>query len=135
MRKPCPGLLASVLAGVVGVCIAGCASPGSQAIVGPDGSPMAHVHCGSDQALCFRIAGELCPSGYDLKPVLSGNDGNFLVRCRSPRATVQAAPACPLPATASTAGLMYPWPPPGVSSTARSTTPVSGSNGEIDLGY
>jgi hypothetical protein len=136
MRKPCPGLLASVLAGVLGACIAGCASPGSQPIVGPDGSPMAHVHCGSDQGLCFRIAGELCPHGYDLKPVLSGNDGNFLVRCRSPRALAQVAPACPLPATASSpAGLMYPWPPPGVSSTARSTTPANGSSGEIDLGY
>lgn len=126
-----------LLAAVLGACLAGCASPGSQRIVGPDGSPMAHVHCGSDQGTCFRIAGELCPNGYDMKPVLRGNDGNFLVRCRAPRSTVaQVAPNCPLPVAASSpAGLMYPWPPPGVSSTARTTSPTSGSSNEIDLGY
>lgn len=70
----------------------GCAAPpGAQPIVGPTGQPMAHVHCGGNQGQCFRIAGELCPQGYDIQPVLSGADGNFLVRCHA--AAVGAAPA------------------------------------------
>jgi len=137
MPKRRKRLLTPVLAGMLAACVGACASPGSQRIVGPDGSPMAHVHCGSDQGLCFRIAGELCPTGYDIKPVLIGNEGNFLVRCRAPRSVAQtAAPGCPLPAPATPpAGLMYPWPPPGVSTTARSTSPASGAATEIDLGY
>jgi hypothetical protein len=75
---------------------AACQSPGAQRIVGPDGSQMSHVHCGSDQAECFRIAGELCPTGYELRPVLSANDGNFLVRCRAAAAPQVAS--CPTPA-------------------------------------
>jgi hypothetical protein len=83
---------------------AGCATtPGSSAIVGPDGSPMAHVHCGSDQGACFRIAGELCPSGYDMQPVLRGSDGNFLVRCRAARPIVaEALPPAPAQAVCPT---------------------------------
>lgn len=133
MPSRCSLLVALWLA----VGLGACTSPGSQRIVGPDGSPMAHVHCGSDQGVCFRIAGELCPSGYDIKPVLSGSDGNFLVRCRAPRALAQLESSCPLPAApASTAaGLMYPWPPPG-SDAARSAPPISRSpSGELDLGY
>src|SRR3954471_12483747 len=87
---------ARTVVGLFALALGACASPGSQRIIGPDGSPMAHVHCGSDQGVCFRIAGELCPSGYELTPVLSGRDGNFLVRCRSasPRA---ASIACGVP--------------------------------------
>lgn len=115
-----------------------CASPGSQPIVGPDGSAMAHVHCGSDQGTCFRIAGELCPQGYEIKPVLSGNDGNFLVRCRAAQAVAEAAPRCPpaLAAAAAPSGLMYPWPPPAPSvNVKRTPTAASVSPEEIDLGY
>jgi hypothetical protein len=131
-----PPRCSRLLVAAFGACLVACASPGSQRIVGPDGSPMAHVHCGSDQGVCFRLAGELCPNGYDMKPVLSGNDGNFLVRCRAPRSVAQIAPTCPLPAPASSpSGLMYPWPPPGVSSAARSVSPTSAQSGEIDLGY
>lgn len=130
----------------------GCVSrPGSQRIVGPDGTAMAHVHCGSDQGTCFRLAGELCPSGYDMQPVLAGHDGNFLVRCKGPRGdlAVVTASTCasatpqvaakpreawppsnePWPAT-------YPWPPPETSAAVQappsqpSKPPV-----EIDLGY
>jgi hypothetical protein len=98
---------------------------------------MAHVHCGSDQGTCFRIAGEVCPSGYDIKAVLSGNDGNFLVRCRGPRpdvAELPPAPALPRPATPPP-GLLYPWPPPGAGTAARSSPPQTGQPAEIDLGY
>ena len=86
--------------------LSGCASPGSERIVGPDGSAMAHVHCGAQQGECFRIAGELCPSGYEMQPVLSGSDGNFLVRCRAAGAAVAAAAcAAPAPAPAPPASL------------------------------
>lgn len=108
---------------------------------------MAHVHCGSDQGSCFRLAGELCPTGYDLSPVLSGSDGNFLVRCRAkprvPPVTACVAPTPtaqkprdawppanePWPATS-------PWKAPETSAqvqrppAAPATAPV-----EIDLGY
>lgn len=99
--------LGRVLGVVLGSCwlaALGCQSPGSQRIVGPDGSPMAHVHCGSEQGVCFRMAGELCPSGYEMTPVLRGSDGNFLVRCRSASAPAVAtqcpAPVAPNPAPA-----------------------------------
>src|SRR5690242_11584136 len=89
----------SLVALVLGVLsISGCREPGSTRIVGPDGSQMSHVHCGGDQGECFRIAGELCPGGYDIKPVVRGNDGNFLVRCRTTGAPV-VAQAAPAPAT------------------------------------
>jgi hypothetical protein len=126
--------VAVILAGLVAAWLTGCASPGAQPIVGPDGSPMAHVHCGAQQGVCFRIAGELCPSGYDMKPVLRGDDGNFLVRCRSAIVT-SAALTCPLPVAASAPpALMYPWPPPEAGAAAqRATTPTPTT--EIDLGY
>jgi hypothetical protein len=136
---------------------AACTSPGSQAIVGPDGSPMAHVHCGSDQGTCFRIAGELCPTGYELKPILSGHDGNFVVRCRaaSTVAVCRSGPAVAVLTTqitpaprASTAGKehwppsaepwpeTYPWPPPETNAAVRQApTPSTPSHDEIDLGY
>jgi hypothetical protein len=134
------------VAGLAG--LVACASPGSQRIVGPDGSPMAHVHCGSDQGSCFRLAGELCPGGYDIKPVLSGNDGNFLVRCHAaatlpavaalppaappPPPTVGVAPAAVAPAATSSRSAerwppsnepwpaAYPWPPPESSAAVQS---------------
>jgi hypothetical protein len=93
-----PTIAASV-AGFFGLLVVACQSPGSARIVGPDGSPMAHVHCGADQGACFRIAGQLCPAGYEMKPVLSGNDGNFLVACRAAR-PVARAERCPTPASA-----------------------------------
>jgi hypothetical protein len=96
-----------------------CATPpGAQAIVGPTGQPMAHVHCGADQGQCFRIAGELCPKGYDIQAVLSGADGNFLVRCHAAPIAVNAAPAAgvaptPTPiASMPTPGLTPPAAPP-----------------------
>lgn len=88
--------------GLLGL-LSACTSPGSERIVGPNGSAMAHVHCGSEQGECFRIAGELCPSGYEMQPVLSGTDGNFLVRCRVAAARVGTAPcATPPPAVVTT---------------------------------
>lgn len=128
-----------MLAGLSGAtAAAGCAnSPGSQPIVGPDGSSMAHVHCGADQGACFRIAGELCPSGYEIKPVLLRQDGNFLVRCRSARPTLSVAAHAPMPAPDGAApALMYPWPPPEVGAAVqRSYTPSASPASEIDLGY
>jgi hypothetical protein len=111
-------------------------------VIGPDGSAMVHVHCGFDQAACFRIAGELCPSGYEMKPVLSGNDGNFLVRCRS-AALVSAAASCPAvapptPTPSPTHNLAFAAPPLAATSAAFNAAPVSTaspSGQEIDLGY
>lgn len=137
-----PRSLFGVTLGLLALGITACQAPGAERIVGPDGSAMAHVHCGADQATCFRIAGELCPLGYEMKPVLRSNDGNFLVRCRAGAAPQVAAclpdtangPAAPAragklgPSRASNgwpppnepSPLMYPWPSPettaGVSS-------------------
>ena len=118
--------------------LAGCQTPGSTRIVGPDGSSMAHVHCGSAQAQCFRIAGELCPGGYDLQPVLSGRDGNFLVRCRADR----IAEACPAPSASlpsappSTFAPTQPYTASGATPN-RAAQPLANQPGspEIDLGY
>jgi hypothetical protein len=134
--------------------LAACQSPGSQRIVGPDGSPMAHVHCGAEQGVCFRMAGELCPGGYEMKPVLRASDGNFLVRCRAGTAPAVAAyaPAYTAPpatrATTHTPGLMDPWPPspetapaarawpsPQTSAAARSQPNAPASQGDVDVGY
>jgi hypothetical protein len=126
--------------------VVGCQSPGSQRIVGPDGSPMMHVHCGSDQGVCFRMAGELCPSGYDMKPVLSGSDGNFLVRCRSAGAPAVAA-QCPTPPRAAAPPVVAsrPAPTPSVAAKAPASkdvwpptaepSPPAYPWGEVDLGY
>jgi hypothetical protein len=145
-----------VLAGCSLLAVVACQSPGSQPIVGPDGSQMAHVHCGSDQGVCFRIAGELCPGGYELTPVMSGRDGNFLVRCRSANARAVAA-ACATPSQAAapiveatrTPGpgkdtwppsaepsAPYPW-PAGETSAAARTQPSAPAvpTGEVDVGY
>jgi len=84
----------------------GCRSPGAARIVGPDGSAMAHVHCGRDQAACFRLAGGLCPTGYEMKPVLTGQDGNFLLRCRD--AGQSRLSACPAPAAVEAPALTTP---------------------------
>lgn len=137
--------------------LAGCQSPGWQRIVGPDGSPMAHVHCGSEQGLCFRMAGELCPLGYDIRPVLSGNDGNFLVRCHGPSApTVVAsgppptsahpalapspadhasAPKNDWPPAAEPSPAQYPWPTPAPSAAVSAQPSLPAAQGELDLGY
>jgi len=113
---------------------------------------MAHVHCGSEQGVCFRLAGELCPAGYDIKPVLSGSDGNFLVRCRV--ATAVAA-ACPTPSRSAIAGVTfaagpnkdawppnaepspapYPWPAGETSAAGRSQPKTPTAQGDIDIGY
>jgi hypothetical protein len=135
--RPSLRSIALTLAGFATALGSGCASPGSQSIVGPDGSPMAHVHCGAEQGVCFRIAGELCPRGYEMKPVLRGDDGNFLVRCRNANVTTSVAVTCPLPvATSAPPALMYPWPAPEVGAAAqRTTTPTPATSTEIDLGY
>jgi hypothetical protein len=160
-RPNLPSFAAS-LAGCLGLLVVGCQSPGTTRIVGPDGSPMAHVHCGFEQGACFRMAGELCPTGYDMKPVLSGNDGNFLVRCRATgapllapyaaTAATQTSPPSLSPPTAVASvpaqapkdawppatepPLMYPWPPPESSAAVRATptTPTT-PQGDVDIGY
>lgn len=68
-----------LLLGAIGLACA----PQSRAvpIVGPDGSRMLHVSCGSDEARCYQLASEHCPYGYDLSKTAS--DGNFLLRCRA----------------------------------------------------
>lgn len=130
--------------------VTACSSPGARRIVGPDGSPMAHVHCGSEQAECFRLAGELCPGGYDMQPVLTGNHGNFLVRCRGAGAVAKADASCPAPAAATPAAARasnagwpatsqpwpadYAWPPPETSAGVHHV-PTAPASGEPDLGY
>ena len=152
---PCSSLIAAL--GLLTLGVVGCQQPGQSRIVGPDGSPMAHVHCGSDQASCFRIAGELCPDGYEMKPVLSSSDGNFLVRCRATPPVTACAPGTvavatlvrPVPGTlASSTGsserwppanepwpLMYPWPPPEPTAGVGPPPSPPAKNKEIDVGY
>src|SRR5258706_15643697 len=137
----------------------GCREPGADRIVGPDGSPMAHVHCRGAQGECFRIAGQLCPMGYEIRPVFSASDGNFLVRCRAGgTATVAVQASCPAPAARATAALVatpdassgwppsgepwptaYPWPPPEVGSNAHPGEPLPPTpmtaKGQVDVGY
>jgi len=146
--------VARVLGGCLLLSLVACQSPGSQPIVGPDGSAMAHVHCGSEQGTCFRLAGELCPGGYEMKPVLSGSDGNFLVRCRSKVAPVAAACSTPSPAGSPTvvgthptdlmapwppaaepASAANPWPPPQTSAARHGQPTTSAAPGDVDLGY
>jgi hypothetical protein len=151
----CCSLIAAL--GLLALGLVGCQQPGQSRIVGPDGSQMSHVHCGADQASCFRIAGELCPNGYEMKPVLSGSDGNFLVRCRarshSPAAAcdtvASTAYARPVPGTlaSSTSSserwppsnepwpLMYPWPPPEPTAGVGRPPSPPAKNKEIDVGY
>jgi hypothetical protein len=143
--------------GLLALGVAGCQQPGAYPIVGPDGSQMSHVHCGAEQATCFRLAGELCPGGYDMKPVLSGSDGNFLVRCRaSATPPVAACPSVavatlvrPVPGTLASSStvserwppsnepwpLMYPWPPPEPTAGVGPAQSPPAKNKEIDLGY
>lgn len=141
-----PGRGAAALLGLTGWLLLACTTPGASRIVGPDGSPMAHVHCGSDQAACFRLAGELCPTGYELKPVLQGSDGNFLVRCRA--AVAVASQQCGALASSVNPGASnsgwppasepwpaaYPWPPPETTAGALPPT-KSAPGGVVDLGY
>ena len=101
--RPSSGRVVGVALGLL-VFVSACRSPGSERIVGPDGSAMAHVHCGSEQGECFRIAGELCPSGYEMHAVLSGSDGNFLVRCRTAAAQAVVAACSPASSPAPVAG-------------------------------
>jgi hypothetical protein len=140
------GRALAALFGCSWLAVAGCQSPGSQRIVGPDGSPMAHVHCGADQGACFRVAGELCPSGYDIKPVLRGSDGNFLVRCRNAGTPALATPCTtPPPSAAPPVVASRPAPTPAVAAKAPASkdvwpptaepSPPANPWGEVDLGY
>ena len=97
---------------------------------------MAHVHCGSDQGTCFRIAGELCPSGYDIRPVMSSSDGNFLVRCHGVPVAAALLPAYPAPTAVSTATPSR----QAVAATSGSARPPrperpNPANEELDIGY
>jgi hypothetical protein len=157
VRSSLPVALALVALGLVA-----CHAPGATRIVGPDGSPMAHVHCGGDQGACFRLAGEMCPGGYDMRPVLSSNDGNFLIRCRAAVANA-TAPACPpvaptmavttpapRNATVLNAGVTpaqawppssepwptaYPWPAPETSAVVAPGAPDTARNEPWDPGF
>jgi hypothetical protein len=111
--------------------LAGCVTPGAQPIVGPDGSPMLHVHCGSRQSECFRLAGESCPYGYDFAPVYAADDGNFFVRCRPAHiaAVPPPAPAPPVPVPAATAiASPQPTPAPSVVPPATQWPPAEVGN-------
>ncbi|HET7541911.1 MAG TPA: hypothetical protein VFK05_18685 [Polyangiaceae bacterium] len=147
MRNARFGWLFSAGLGLLLLLAPGCVEPPAAArIVGPDGTRMLHVHCPSEQAACFRIAGESCPHGYDLSPIFDPRDGNFLVRCRAPQAApaivIARAPAPP-PNSAS-AAVVSDWPPaevarpaepwPTQASSELPPTPRTQS-GKIDLGY
>ncbi len=150
--------------GLVALGLVACQTPGATRIVGPDGSAMAHVHCGADQGACFRLAGELCPTGYEMRPVLRGNEGNFLIRCRAASATAAApvcAPAAPTlalatPTPAAHGGSLldtgatqpqswppssepwpsaYPWPPPETSAVGAPVAPDKPRTEQWDPGF
>ena len=127
----------------------GCvAAPGAERIVGPDGTPMLHVHCAEEQVGCFQLAGERCPHGYDLSPIFDPHDGNFLVRCRDPEGATAlvtralAPPAHPSSSTASSSNTDR-WPPAEVAlpsepwpASASAATPLpDAASGPVDLGY
>jgi hypothetical protein len=59
---------------------------------------MLHVSCGSDESRCYALAGEHCPTGYDLART-GAAAGNFLVRCRTA--------SVPLPQSGPTAALPF----------------------------
>ncbi|HKO49987.1 MAG TPA: hypothetical protein VJV79_19790 [Polyangiaceae bacterium] len=125
----------------------GCAEqPGATRIVGPDGTQMLHVHCSGEQVACFQIAGERCPRGYDLSPVFDPREGNFLVRCRVPKAppVVVASSPAPRPNGNPAAAVSDRWPPAEVATPtepwptqASSELPPAprNANGTVDLGY
>ncbi len=136
-------------AGLLGVSLGctGCVeTPGAEHIVGPDDTQMLHVHCGDEQVVCFQLAGERCPNGYDLSPIFDPHDGNFLVRCRDARAFASAtSPGTngAHRAAPSTAGDTAGWPPTEV---ARPTEPWPAArngnesappdaSGTVDIGY
>jgi hypothetical protein len=81
----------------VGLCLLGCSQqPQARNITGPDGTPMVHVSCGSDQSVCFQLAGRSCPGGYNLFPIFDAHDNNFLVRCQGAVAAQAAVVGSPL---------------------------------------
>jgi hypothetical protein len=111
-----------LLALCLGLGLLGCSrQPHARSVVGPDGTSMVHVACGSDQSACFELAGQSCPSGYTLFPIFDPHDNNFLVRCQpssQPRATVALGAPLAVPnaqAPESTA------PPQSAAGTAFST--------------
>jgi len=66
---------------VVAVLLAGCSSR-IHTVRGPDGNAWTAINCSRrNQTNCFKRAGQLCPSGYDVAPE-SGIAGNMLIRCR-----------------------------------------------------
>jgi hypothetical protein len=124
----------------------GCAKPpGAAPIVGPDGTHMLHVHCAGEQAACFQIAGDRCPRGYDLSPILDPHDGNFLVRCREQLVSsvvISSRPVAPNHNPAATVSDR--WPPAEVATpsepwptNAASEPPPAPRNesGAVDIGY
>jgi len=124
-----------------------CATPpGAVPVVGPDGTRMLHVHCASDQVACFQIAGDHCPHGYDLSPIFDPHDGNFLVRCREPRASPAVLASAPAtrPSSTPAAAVNDRWPPDEVARPSE-PWPTHVSNelppaprnaaGTVDLGY
>ncbi len=119
----------------------GCVEPpGAERILGPDGTPMLHVHCADEQVACFQMAGERCPHGYDLSPIFDPHDGNFLVRCREPQ-TLSVAAAGPGPnrwSPTEVARPSEPWPAPAptpAQSSAPPPAPSANSGVDIDIGY
>ena len=136
--------LASAILIGLGPLVAGCVeTPGAERIIGPDGTHMLHVHCADEQAACFQLAGESCPSGYDLSPIFDPRDGNFLVRCRNrpltgtvtiaqtpvPAAHTHSPPAKETWPPSEVALPTEPWPEP---SSANTPAPPAGS---LDIGY
>lgn len=121
-------------------------APRARPVVGPDGSAMTHVSCGSDQGACFQLAGQSCPSGYRLFPIFDPHSNNYLVRCTAPvgavaRQRVPAPPARHAPAREASDG----WPPvaeawvpadPWPAAVMQAPPALSGpSPEEVDLGY
>ena len=133
----------------VSLCFTGCVEPpGAERIVGPDGTQMLHVHCVDEQVVCFQLAGERCPHGYDLSPIFDPHDGNFLVRCRDlegATALVARAPAAPARTSSSTGSPSNTdrWPPaevalpsePWPASASGATPSPNATSGPVDLGY
>jgi len=119
-------------------------SPAARPVIAPDGMPALHVSCGSDQAGCFQLAGDMCPAGYAISPLFGSEHGNFLVRCRN-AAPRHLATAPPQSQTGYAAAASRPsWqtlaaPAPGsqspLSANDRRSPWVNTVAGDVDLGY
>jgi hypothetical protein len=110
-------------------------------VIGPDGSVMLHLTCGTDEALCYELAGTHCSKGYDIFPTPRQN---WLVRCRAAQPTWVARVEALAPSPYAIQETVQPWPaeplapspyaPPNPPASVPPLTPGRPDAGSRDLG-